>query len=41
MWIVYISGIIAALLFIANKLLKKWLNVPGADFNKQYDQTML
>lgn len=41
MWIVYTSGIIAALLFIANKLLNKWLNVPGADFNKQYDKTIL
>jgi hypothetical protein len=41
MWMLYTGAAIAVLLFIANKLLNKWLNVPGADFNKQYDQTML
>ena len=41
MWFLYTAGAIVGLLFIADKVLNKWLNVPGADFNKQYDQTIL
>jgi hypothetical protein len=31
----------AVALFTGNKLIDKWLDIPGADFNKLYDKTML
>lgn len=41
MWAIISVSFIIGVLFVANNLFNKWLNMPGADFNKQYDKTIL
>lgn len=41
MWILISIAALLAVLYAANKFIDNWMNVPGADFNKQYDKTML
>lgn len=42
MWtVIALISFFAAAVLLANKLIDKWMNVPGADFNKMYDKTML
>ncbi|HEX4957976.1 MAG TPA: hypothetical protein VFV46_07340 [Lacibacter sp.] len=42
MWkLIALIASLTALALLANKLIDKWMNVPGADFNKMYDKTML